>query len=186
MSFGSSRTPRPFATRITATVKWYNPTKGFGFVSPDDGSPDAFLHVSAVEMLGHDSLPDGATVVVDLAQGMKGPQVSTVHSVDLSTAAASSRGQNHGGFRDGPRVSFGGRDREAHAGPTEEIDGTVKWFNPDKGFGFIAPDTGGKDVFVHMSALGRSGLTSIQEGARVRAEVRQGQKGPEAVRLDLE
>jgi CspA family cold shock protein len=186
MSFGSSRTPRPFATRITATVKWYNSTKGFGFVTPDDGSPDAFLHASAFEMLGHDSLPDGATVIVDLAQGMKGPQVSTVHSVDLSTATASSRGQRHGGFRDGPQGGFGGRDRDADAGPTEEIDGTVKWFNPAKGFGFIASDAGGKDVFVHMTALQRSGLTSLSDGVRVRAEVRQGQKGPEAVRLDLE
>jgi cold shock CspA family protein len=59
MPFGSSRTPRPFATNIRATVKWYNPTKGFGFVSPDDGSPDVFLHVSVVEQAGLQSLDEG-------------------------------------------------------------------------------------------------------------------------------
>ena len=56
MSFGSSRTPRPFATHVRATVKWYNPTKGFGFVTPNDGSADVFLHVSVVEQAGLQSL----------------------------------------------------------------------------------------------------------------------------------
>src|SRR3954451_24946313 len=74
MSFGSSRTPRPFATRVRATVKWYNPSKGFGFVTPDDGSRDVFLHVSAVEQAGWQSLDEGSIIVCDLADGRKGPR----------------------------------------------------------------------------------------------------------------
>jgi cold shock protein len=58
--------------------------------------------------------------------------------------------------------------------------GTVKWFNDAKGYGFIAPENGGKDVFVHHSAIGGSGFKSLAEGAKVEFEVREGQKGPEA------
>ncbi len=67
---------------ITAVVKWFNATKGFGFVQPTDGSPDAFLHVSVVERSGHQSLPQGATIVCDLCAGQKGPQVDTVYRVE--------------------------------------------------------------------------------------------------------
>src|SRR6188768_2431978 len=88
MSFGSSRTPRPFATHVRATVKWYNPTKGFGFVTPGDGSADAFLHVSVVEQPGLQSLDEGAILVCDLADGQKGAQVSTIHSVEAGSAPA--------------------------------------------------------------------------------------------------
>jgi CspA family cold shock protein len=184
----TSRQSTPIASNVRATVKWFNPTKGFGFVAPEDGSADAFLHISVIEMIGHDSLPEGATVVVDLDQGQKGPQVSAVHDVDLSTAAPSrgpsSSGPRAGGFGGGaPRSGGRSFDRDFDNGPTTETDGTVKWFNTEKGFGFIAPSNGGKDVFVHISAVERSGFGSLAEGESVRVEVRQGAKGPEAVSL---
>jgi CspA family cold shock protein len=59
--------------------------------------------------------------------------------------------------------------------------GTVKWFNDAKGYGFIAPDDGGKDVFVHHSNINADGFRSLTEGAKVEFEVRQGDKGPEAI-----
>ena len=62
-------------------------------------------------------------------------------------------------------------------------EGTVKWFNGEKGFGFIAPDGGGADVFVHYSAIRGAGFRSLQENQRVRFEVEQGSKGPQAVEV---
>jgi len=58
--------------------------------------------------------------------------------------------------------------------------GTVKWFNATKGFGFIAPDTGGKDVFVHISALERSGLSNLEDNQKVSYELRTGRDGRES------
>lgn len=71
---------------VTATVKWFNASKGFGFVAPSDGTPDAFLHISALERAGLSQVAEGATIVCDLGQGNRGPQVVTVHEVDSSTA----------------------------------------------------------------------------------------------------
>ncbi len=61
--------------------------------------------------------------------------------------------------------------------------GTVKWFNPEKGYGFITPDEGGKDLFVHHSAIQAEGFRSLNEGEKVEFEVTQGQKGPQAVNV---
>ncbi len=152
---------------VTATVKWFNPTKGFGFVSPSDGSADAFLHISALERAGHQAVAEGATIVCDMGQGQRGPQVVNVLSVDESTAAPSA-----------PR-------REAPQPTGEIVEGTVKFFSADKGFGFIALDDGGKDVFVHIRALERSGLRALEPNQRVRMSISMGQKGPQADSIAL-
>ena len=167
-----------------ATVKWFNPTKGFGFVTPDDGSPDAFLHISAVQAAGHDALPEGATIICDLSHGPKGPQVASIVSVDTTTAVRSTRGGSRDSQPAGGHSARGWTSYEDGA-DASTVDGTVKWFNIDKGFGFVAPSGGGKDVFVHRSALERSGLKGLADGEPVRLTVRQGQKGPEAIRVEV-
>ncbi len=63
---------------------------------------------------------------------------------------------------------------------SQKINGTVKWFNQDKGFGFITPENGGKDVFVHFSAINGTGRRNLQDGQRVTFVVTNGQKGPQA------
>ena len=187
MSFGSSRTPRPFATHVRATVKWYNSSKGFGFVTPDDGSADVFLHVSVVEQAGLQRLDEGAILVCDLADGPKGPQVTTIHSMEAGSAAGRRSTRPATGSRY-PRQSISDYDDYGYGAKPSRggtVEGTVKWFNPDKGFSFIAPDQGGKDVFVHISAVERAGLSTLRENQRVRFTEKAGQKGLEADEIEV-
>ncbi len=169
--------------QITASVKWFNPTKGFGFLVPDDGSPDVFCHVSAVERAGYDTLPQGATVTCEVSEGQKGPQVSEIHAVDTSTATVSPP-QGDRPRRHAPGGPHGGRYDEP-VGPTEEIDGTVKFFNVGKSYGFITPDGGGQDVFIHAKVLARSGLDDLEPQQRVRLMITQGPRGPQATAVEL-
>jgi CspA family cold shock protein len=165
----------PSGPPVRAVVKWYNPDKGFGFVELADGSGDAFLHVSVVERQGASSVPPGATLEVRAGPGPKGLQVTEILGVDTSTAV-----QERPRSARPERPSYPRADRVI----AEEV-GTVKWYNATKGFGFIAPDQGGKDIFVHASALERAGIMGLAEGQRVAVDVADGQKGPEAVGLRL-
>ncbi|WP_164738524.1 cold-shock protein [Aquabacter cavernae] len=184
--------PAPSGPPIDATVKWFNPEKGFGFVELADGSGDVFLHARALEAAGQESVPPGSKLSVRVGQGQKGRQVTEVLEVDTSTAEAAPprRERAPGGFGAGPRAGgpgaggFGGGPR-APSGPTEERVGTVKWYNPEKGFGFIAVEGGGKDVFVHVTVVSRSGLNDLAEGQRVVVQVGQGPKGPEARGIEV-
>lgn len=175
-----------FGPEHDATVKWFNPEKGFGFVALSDGSGDAFLHANTLNTAGHSVVSPGASLRVRIGQGQKGRQVSEVLSVDESTAAPQpARGprppMGGGGMGAGPA----GPRRGAPTGPSVETQGTVKWYNATKGFGFVAPAEGGKDVFVHASALQRAGLTQLAEGQIVIMDVVQGAKGPEASSIRL-
>jgi CspA family cold shock protein len=156
--------------RLEARVKWFNAGKGFGFVTPTDGSPDAFLPMAVLRRAGYEEVRDGATILCEVGSGAKGPLVTAVLNIDDSTASTSP----------GP----GSGDRRT-ARPSSMIEGAVKWFELDKGYGFIAPDGGGRDVFVHITALRRSGLAGLDPGQRVRAEVIDGRKGLEAERITL-
>jgi cold shock protein len=123
-----------------------------------------FLHVSVVEQASLQSLDEGAILVCDLADGQKGAQVSTIHNVEAGSVPAQRSNRPTTGSRY-PRQSVSGYDDYRYrAKPSRggTVEGTVKWFNPDKGFGFIAPDQGGKDVFVHISAVERAGLSTLR------------------------
>jgi CspA family cold shock protein len=172
-------------------VKWFNAEKGFGFVEMTEGTGDVFLHASVLARTGVTSVNPGATLKVRVGQGQKGPQVTEVTEVDESTAGAAParapRTVDRPGYGGGGAYGgggFGGPRRGAESGASgPEQQGTVKWYNTSKGFGFIAPEDGGKDVFVHASALRRAGLTELAEGQRVTIQITQGQKGPEAASI---
>ena len=163
-----------FETPSSPAVKWYNPDKGFGFVQLADGSGDAFLHVSVVERSGHGSVPPGATLEVRAGPGPKGPQVTEILSVDSSTAQ-----QEPPNAHDRSDLCIR-QPTELSRSPARS-SGT----NATKGFGFIAPDRGGKDIFVHASTLERAGVPGLTEGQRVSVEVIDGRKGPEVAGLRL-
>jgi CspA family cold shock protein len=153
------RTPREDSPgpAIDATVKWFNADKGFGFVELGDGSGDAFLHIGALERAGHSVVTPQTKLSVQVGQGQKGRQVTAVMAVDASGASEPQSGRSR-------PTSDSAR---AVRGWAPEMQGTVKFFNSAKGFGFIEPDEGGKDVFVHASALERAGIHALNEGDRV-------------------
>ena len=146
-----------------------------------------FLHVSVVEQAGLQSLDEGAILVCDLADGQKGAQVSTINSVEAGSSPAQRSSRPTTGSRY-PRQSVNDYDDYGYGAKPSRggtVEGTVKWFNPDKGFGFIAPDQGGKDVFVHISAVERAGLSTLHENQRVRFTEKAGQKGSEADGIEV-
>ena len=177
-SFGGAAS----APELDASVTWYNPEKGFGFVALADGSGDAFLHVSALEAAGHGAVSPGATLRVRVGQGQKGRQVNQIVSVDESTAEQPRARGSYGG---GPGPRRSGRT-QVDLSTAVEVVGTVKWYSPEKGFGFVTRQDGGKDVFVHASALERSGVPALQEGQSVRLQVIQGARGLETASLTTE
>lgn len=174
--------PQSFSAGPTleATVKWFNATKGFGFVELSDGSGDAFIHVAKLQSIGHDSVEPGTKLSVQVGQGQKGRQVEAVLSLDASTAAAPRHSP-----RPAPRERSG-RDRgSVDTSQAVDLEGTVKWYNPDKGFGFAGCNDGDRDVFIHVSVLERAGLRGLDEGQRVAMKVAKTAKGREAVSITL-
>ena len=165
----------PSVMPVRGQVKWFNPAKRFGFVELSDGSGDAFLHVSVLSRLGIDTVQPGETLELRVAPGERGPVVIEVIGVDSSTAVAFKR----------PRTSSPSPYDRAGSEATVEETGTVKWYNAVKGFGFITRDGGGKDIFVHASALQRAGIASLSEGQRVVVGIVEGRKGPEAGSIQL-
>jgi CspA family cold shock protein len=192
---------------VEAIVKWFKNDKGFGFVELGNGTGDAFLHIGAVQAAGYDSLPPGAKLEVQVTNSVKGQQVARVLSVDLEGAAERAPpppprsggfgggrdrdGGGYGGGRDGGYGGGGGYDsprpRRQAPDPSTAIpvSGTVKWFDETKGFGFVQSNDGGKDVFVHISILGPSGLNRLLEGQPVTMQVVDTAKGREALSINL-
>ena len=171
--FSRPRFEEPSGPPVQATVKWFKSEKGFGFVELADGTGDAFLHATVLGRGGATSVNPGDTLEVRVAPGQRGPQVTEVISIDTSTGQAARP----------PRPAFR-PDREPLE-PSSQEAGTVKWYNATKGFGFIVRDGGGKDVFVHASALQRAGIMGLDEGQRVVVDIAEGHKGPEAVGIQL-
>jgi cold shock protein len=165
----------PVDLPVRGKVKWFNPNKRYGFVELSGGSGDAFLHATVLGRVGISAIQPGVTLELRVAPGERSLQVTEIISVDSSTAAPSRS----------PRANIRSPlDRAASEASVQET-GTVKWYNPAKGFGFIVRDGGGKDVFVHTSALQRAGITGLNEGERVVVEIIDGRKGPEAASVRL-
>ena len=170
----NSSSPRasPASEPVEVIVKRFYAEKGFGFVAVVGGS-DAFLHIRQLEAAGHSSVPEGAHIKVRIGQGHKGLEVTEVIEVNLNA------------------VPLGRSPEPPAATPsqvscqTKESIGTVKMYKADKGVGFISQDGGGKDVFVHATALGRGGLRGLAEGQRVRMQIGEGKKGLEAQTIEL-
>ena len=150
------------------TVSWFDEGKGFGFISPDGGGPDVFVAIRALAE-GLTWLTEGDRVTYELVHGDKGPQARDLQLVKAAapTPAAAAR----------PGLS------QASAAPVRPGEGVVARYDAERGFGFITPDAGGADLFVHLSVL--VGDEPLEKGQRVQYKVRQGDRGPQADRVEL-
>jgi CspA family cold shock protein len=152
------------------TVSWYDEDKGFGFVTPDSGDADVFVHVRALAE-GLTWLAEGDRVAYEVVQGDKGPQARNLQLVrgaadtEAPAPAAPPKGDRSGG------------DVPVRAG-----EGVVARYDADRGFGFITPDAGGADLFVHLSVV--EGDEPLRKGERVRYKIRQSDRGPQADRVE--
>ncbi len=168
------------------TVKFFNHAKGFGFVAPDGGGDDVFVHVSAVERAGLDGLNEGDQIAYELEQDRRSGKLAAVELQWIGAGSPPPRtARASGPARAYDRPSRNGPPRgegRTSAGPGS---GIVKWFNPQKGFGFIQPNDGGGDVFVHISAVERAGLRGLDEGQAVSYEIEQDRRTGKASATNL-
>ena len=141
------------------TVKFFNPQKGFGFIVRDDGGEDVFVHISAVEQAGLTDLADGQPLEFTLVD--RGGRISATNLRIEGEPMAVERTSA------GPQRQLTG----------EKASGTVKFFNAMKGFGFIQRDDGQPDAFVHISAVERAGIPTLNEGDRLEFELEVDRRG---------
>ncbi len=175
---GPDMAPPVTGTPVDAVVKWFKGDKGFGFVELSNGTGDAFLHIGALQAAGYETVPPGAKLKVYVGNGAKGAQITRVLEVDTAGAAERAPPSR---FGDAPRP----QRRHPDPATAVQVTGTVKWFDDNKGFGFVQSNDGGKDVFVHISILGPSGVQHLAEGQPVTMKVVDTPKGREALSIAL-
>ena len=165
--------------RLTGTMKWFDATRGFGFLVSDEADGDILVHFSVLKEHDRRSLPEGAVVECLVAEQERGLQARKVLSIDLSNAIVP----------EPPRASASSADRVDPAALAEEAGAfepvQVKWFNRLKGYGFLVrPDADGEDIFIHMETVRRGGLSDLVPDQMVRARIASGPKGPLAVEVE--
>ena len=154
----------------TGTVKWFNSSKGFGFITPDDGGEDLFVHQTEIKSEGFRTLQEGEKVGYEPIEDkgkMKAVNVTSTDGGAVKGGSGGGGGRGRGGGRQQPR-----KWPEGVSPSDGKQIGAVKWFNSEKGYGFIAPAAAGEDLFVHQSAINAAGFRSLMEGEEVRARRR--------------
>jgi CspA family cold shock protein len=171
---GGRGMPPQVVGEATGVVKFFNAQKGFGFVVRDDGGEDVFVHISAVEQAGLTGLAEGQPMGFTLVD--RGGRIS---ATDLKIDGEPMPVTDSGPPRDrdagpGGARGAGGPQRQLTG---EKATGTVKFFNAMKGFGFIQRDDGQPDAFVHISAVERAGMPTLNEGDRLEFELEVDRRG---------
>jgi cold shock protein len=171
-------TSEPELAPITGRVKWFDATRGFGFLVSDEVEGDVLIHFSVLRDHGRRSIPEGAIIECIPVRLERGLQAKKVLSIDLSSALPQ---QARSSISSGDRADRGALVEAA--GEFEPVE--VKWFNRVRGYGFVKrPDEfGGEDVFIHMETVRKAQLPELQPGQKLQARIAPSGKGLTAVEL---
>jgi CspA family cold shock protein len=169
---GKNTEGEPEVIVVSGTVKWFNAVKGYGFVTPLEGTGDVFLHLSALRQSGYEVVEPGTTIVCEAVRGPKGLQAVRVVEVDTSTAIQPPAYAP-------PTSNFPSIEADA-----EVLEVTVKWFNAEKGYGFVTAGPESQDIFVHIKTLRLVGVEDLKPGQILRVRVGKGPKGPQVAEIE--
>lgn len=160
----------PDSKPVLTRLKWFNSTKGFGFAVPEEDPCDAFIHITTLQDAGIEELGEEALITCHVVKGPKGALVTKVDElIEIGKEPAP--------------ITF--RVEITDDEVLEKMTGIVKWYKPDKGFGFIIPEDSQKDVFVHKSCLERLGIELLIPGQKVQMTVRTVAKGREVIKFKI-
>ena len=155
---------------VKGRVKWFNVSKGFGFVVADQPGPDILIHVNALRSFGQDSVAEGTVVELVAQETNRGWQATEILAVEANGAASLDEGDLS------KRTAIG-------RSSTTLYPARVKWFDKIRGFGFANIYGESGDVFLHMEVLRESGLADLQSGEAIAVRVKDGQRGKMATEI---
>lgn len=162
------------ARTVLGRVKWFDPSKGFGFVVADEGGPDILLHANVLRNFGQSSVADAAGIRIVVQETARGIQAVEVLEIEPPVAEPAAK-------RPG-EIKAGGLGEEVDLS-LPRLPARVKWFDKSKGFGFANVFGRPEDVFLHIEVLRRSGLADLQPGEAVTLRVVDGARGRMAVQV---
>jgi CspA family cold shock protein len=149
--------------------KWFDPTKGFGFIVPDEGGKDVLLHANVLRNFGQGSVADGAEIEIEVQQTERGLQAISVVAIHVVVSDAIPP------LRDMEEMS------SEDIAKVDVQPARVKWFDKAKGFGFANIFGNDEDIFVHIDVLRRSGLANLQAGEAIGIRLFVGERGRMAI-----